>query len=343
MFAIKSFGYGAVVFGLFAAVIMVGLGGQAKASPLTLSGGFTAADVSVNGTLDGNLSGNVLTLNNAPPVSHVAIDVSGAAISAPSLPTFHYSLNCGPVSNCFSISVVPNLEPNLVIPTWNFGVGGTVDFNASTANLTIDPLAPKTVATLQLVSKPTFYVSSNILFDFQVDTINAALNAVGNKITVDISSAWDSVTPGTANASMSQNGSDIQLDLGLTATTLNGHITIDDVNVAFTNTVATMLANFGISFFDLTVGNAVRNALSPQIVSEISALDFNEQGFQQDCTGHYYTGNTVDVSCVDAVNFSYTGPLQPARVAEPGMLALFGLGSLALAAAAVRRRRQGVN
>ncbi len=313
-----------------------------RAEPISLSQSVSVpGGPTLSGNLHGDLSGDVLTLNASAPKSDVTIDASHIVGPLPPM------AEDDTVFDGLGIRIVAHLDvtPSVTVPAWQFGLGGTMDFGAGTANLTVDLLA---AVIANVTAAPTVHFSGSVdpgLGPIQhaaaqalLSSALAALNAPDVEVDIASSAAWTSIVPGPASAALTQDGSGTTVDLGLTSALLAGLIE-SNVTITAPNVPDFLGAPF-LGVIDEMSDRALHEAIVMAVMETLDEIDGSIDGLGLNCQtpaagGRHRTGLTCNLSAA----FSFTGGAPVASVPEPATLGAFGAGLAALAFA--RRRRRG--
>jgi hypothetical protein len=320
---------------------MLALPAAAPAAPLNLTQTINGPNgSSIVGELHGDLANNVLTLNPAAPLSGISFNLGSVSRALPTL------TDKGRIHDnaFFSVDLTTTSNITLALSTWRLNAGGTVDFGAGTANLTLAPGAAKTIFTMTEATSLAF--SGHISPGFPegakqvaLDAALALLNAADINLHATTSASWLGAIPGTASAAFSQNGGTAQVDLGLTSTLLYGiidtNVTLDAAKIV---DILGDIANIDAFLRDLYVAPIFDGfvGLAEHLGEQIPGVDI-DCGRATNATALLAGAN---IQCEISAQLSMVGPWDTPEVSavpEPATLGMFGGG---LAALALMRRRR---
>ena len=309
-----------ICFLIFAAGILASFPFSVEATPINLIDGATNGSVSVSGSLNGDFSGNVLTLNSSAPLSTLSIGVPAQTI--PNVDFVLDSSNCSVcgIFNNLSIEVSFNPAP-IIFPTWNFNLSGQIDFNSLTGSLTGSPQGAGTMFTTGETFTPTLTAIGCQLPDLGCPdnaALQAVLDAADPSVTYHASGTWTSDTLNLVGAALTTNQIDAQM-----------------VNVAAGSwNLDTLSFNFGSSSLlagiETTIANDISTSMQGEIQSRVDALiNASSATFGAGATAVTETcsANGQDFTCTDLMG--YSAPFGSTAVPEPdNLVVLFGLGLL---------------
>jgi hypothetical protein len=308
----------------------------AVAVQVDLFGSYANADVAVDGELHGDLSGNVLTLNASAPTSTLSMTVTTPIPPTP-LPTYTQSVDCIVVT-C-NVTINPHASVLLNLADWNFGVGGSLDLSAGTADLTATPLdVPPVFATLSGTSTPTFGVDvDSTLLQGAADVARDQLNGAGAHLSLSATGYWQSIELGQGTVSSSQTGDDIVADLALASSLFTGYLDYN-LNLSFEN--PSSITGLTLGVFENQVEAQLRSSAQKLFINYISDLAYSEDGRSMDCAGQYAGSQRISVTCAVAGVYHYEGSMNSVSVPEPGTLGLMSLSLAAVGFSIYARRRR---
>lgn len=326
------------------AAILIGAANPGSAAPVSLAGGLSLPGVSVSGTLNGNLAGNVVTLNSSAPLSAFAVQMSNTPLIAISPTTATMVLACPGVSNCLIVTGSSSYQATPNFSQWGVNLTGTVDLGTGAANLAGSLRTPATIFTDSGVVTPTFTVTVNpnlgpvekAAAQTTATALQAALNTSGTTAAYTASGNWTADNFSVLTSGVNVNGSNVQLDLGL-QNDLSGTFTAG-VNLTFSPTVASLVGSGLETYFESKFSSTYTTIFEQELSQ---GLDISDPQFTQDCQAATTGVQPVPIDCTAMVQTSLSGTLPgvfpTAGIAEPGTLTVFGLGLFCLGE--MRRRR----
>jgi hypothetical protein len=269
----------------------------------------------------GDAIGNDVTLNGAPPLSTLGIQLHAPS---PELVLQNLELPnvCAISVYCPNVTaIVSNIPVQFTVPSWQFVLAGTGDIGIPTFNLTGTPVSPATIASLHAefhpgldyTLDPGLSLPDKILANAFLGPLFAALNAVGIDLVINIEGTWDSI------------GLSLDSSLLLQAA-LAGTLTFD-VDVHTTSPIVNLVADAVLPLVQgLLLGQLTGDFLAQTFVPFLS---FSSPLISQDCDVGDVGDGSVPLSCDTSVQLA-EGPLLAAPVPEPASYALFALALLGL-------------
>lgn len=329
---------------------------QANATPVSLTGSYNdGASNSISGNLQGNYSGNVLTLNGSSPANEIVVDLANPPnVSLPS-PIFSSTVSWEGFT--YTVKGYLNESYSLHLAPWPFQVGGNVEFDSGnplggTANLTAFPLSDY-IGSFSGSATPTFTVTAahidSVVGQLAANAAGAVLretlNAANWHVLVDGAGYWDYVDLGPITLSSTQNAGSTDLGLSFSDITLGGSIGFN-AGITFDNSIVNAVGQTFINQFRVSIDNGLMAGLDSGI-NNLGPLTQSSE-FSTHCGAQttYTHGNSNDYSLWRGINCnvgaSFSGTASDAAIAttipEPSTVVLFSLG---LAGVFLSRRETG--
>lgn len=336
-----------LVFGAVClAAFLTGAAIPGSAAPVSLAGGFTLPGVSVSGTLNGDLAGNVLTLNSSAPLSAFAVQMSNSPlITIPS--TKSVTVSCAVATNCLIVTGSSSYQAAPNFSQWGVNLAGTVDLGTGATNLAGSLQTPATIFSDGGVVTPTFTVTvdpslgpiDKALAQPQASALQAALNASGTTATYTASGNWTADTFSVLSTGVNVNGSNVQLDLGV-QNDLSGVFTAA-VDLSFSPTVDSLVGSGLETYFENNFSTDYTRKFQDYLST---SLDYSDPLFTQDCQAATTSVQPFAIDCTTLSQISLPGTLPGAApsagIPEPATLAVFGLGLFCLGGMCRERARR---
>lgn len=322
--------------------VISGSGAHAVAIDETESRSWNGS--TVEGSLHGDLEGNILTLNDLPPRSDLSVDLADPPPiplpSANSYGPFCGGFNCT-ITMHFNGNVTPTLEP------WRFRMGGTVEFDpgnpgGGTANLTATPYM-STIGFLNAAITPSFTVAASQEYSLLTQpfanaaavTAQAVLNAGNWTLSADGTGTWNQIDLGTISALMNEVGNMTEVDLSFEDIMMSGIFSYNR-QLDFDNSIVDYFGDSLISLFrnkiDIALTDLMIELFDNNINDAAPELDYNCSATRrQDST------RAADVVCTLDQDFHFSIENARSVVSAP---ATGGLLALAIPALLMRRRRK---
>lgn len=307
----------------------------AYAVPVDASHSYSSSDIVIEGNLHGDLDGGILTLNSSAPMSNLSVDLQGSHSIPSPTPTTNI-IDCY-LFNCY-VTFYPNLSGTVIPSVWDIGLGGDINLNTNTANLTASFLSSQ-IASASAVSYPAFGVdvgSTSYLAHQAASAVQSDLNDSGARIDLWAAGYWQSVDIGTVTATKNQVGSDIEVNINLGQTLLSGYLDYGlDLSFSNKSNVTYWLG----TTFESDIESYLQSALGDELLSIGNNLDYNEGGYNQQCSATSSSSSRININCIISGNLTYTGRMAVTNVPEPGSNILFTAGLLVLVVVRIKRDR----
>ena len=298
---------------------------SAIAQPVELNGSIPLGAGSVSGTLHGNLTKNILTLNG-PPENKISVDTAASGPLPPSiLPgsltyTQAYSVNL-PFGDFDSVKynvkfiITPHFTANLIVPTWNFGIDGSANLKAGINRLTAVPQSPSTIGSINAISTPAFSgrITTSLdplaaaLAQTALDTTLAELNSSGTKLNLRLTGYWEKLLIGSSTIRLTQMKPKIRIDLDLASAILTGRFDYK-VDLSFTSpTNDNFIGNVFKEEIEGLIEDEIMNRLLSYIDLEFDREIRNKSGmYRQDCSSQQLGATRIGASCDINTQFTLT-------------------------------------
>jgi hypothetical protein len=283
---------------------------SAAAEPIDLNSSIPLGAGSISGSLHGDLSKSILILNSSLPGSKISVNTAASAPLPPRILqesfTYTQSYSFGDSLNYnVEFIITPHLSANLIVPTWNFSIGGNVNLKTGTVRLTAAPQPPSTIGTINAISTPTFsgkIISSldpvaAALAQAVLDSTLVELNSSGAKLKLSLTGEWKKLSVGSATMVLIQMKPDIRINLHLASAILSGKFDYK-VDLSF----ASSSDNFIGNVFEEEIESHIEDELMSRLLSYVD-LEFDREGngkhgkYRQDCSSRQLGHARIGASC----------------------------------------------
>lgn len=297
---------------------------SAIAEPVDLNGSISLGPGSITGTLHGNLTKNILTLNSSLPVSKISVNTAASGPLPPDIlpESFTYTQNYS-VDSTFGDSIsykvefviTPHLTSKLIVPAWHFGIRGNVNIKAGTARLTAAPQPPSAIGSINAVSKPTF--SGRIITNLDpvaaavaqtaLDATLLELNSSGAKLNLHVTGSWEKLTIGSATMVLTQMKPNKRIDLGLTSAIIAGKFDYK-VDLSFSSSTNNVFIG---SVFEEEIEDLIEDEIMSRLLKYVDH-EFDKEGigefgmYRQDCKSLQLGRTCIGTSCSINVQLALT-------------------------------------
>ena len=298
---------------------------SAIAQPISLNGSISLGTGSITGALHGDLTKDVLTLNSSLPGSKISVNTAASGPLPPEIfpKSFTYIQNYSvdsPFGDSINYNVefviTPHLTSSLIVPTWHFGIRGTVNLKTGTARLTATPQPPSDIGTINAVSKPTF--SGRIITSLDpvaaamaqsaLDATLLELNSYGAKLNLHLTGIWEKLSTGSTTMVLTQTKPNIKIDLDLTSAILAGKFDYK-VDLSFSSSANN---SFIGSVFEEEIEGIIEDEIMNHRLLNYVDHKFDKEGngkfgmYRQECSGRQLGPTRLGISCNINVQLTLT-------------------------------------
>ena len=331
------------------AFIAQGIIGHAFAVPVDLTYDLPPATVK----LQGDQSGDVLTLD----ANHSAVLLNGISHSIPGPQPFSFlhqvtiiapisihtpfgTINIPAVTANPTITFDPNMSISVSQSPMQFNLGGTMDFNAGSADLTVTlPSAAETAMTLSGSAVPFFSSNSSL-----VTPIVDFLTAISPIVTFNATATLQTLSIGTVTLDTTQSGPDLLFDANVEDGNFGLMINYDAgvdfgsesgiVNQVLGSTFQPLINNLvGSQFENYFLGSfsGIFDAFySNLLTNELSGAGLGKANIN--CQTSHFVGKSFNQDCTfsASMHLAFTQSNAADTVPEPSTVSLFALGLIGI-------------
>jgi len=292
------------------------------AESIDLNGSIPLGAGSISGTLRGDLTGNILTLNN-PSGSKIHIDTKASGPLPPgTIPgSFTYVkefLVRLPLDGADSVSynveftITPHFSTNLIIPSWSFDISGRANLGTGATKLMAIPQLPKTIGSINVVSTPTFSgkITTNLdpvtaaLAQASLNTTLAELNSSGVKLRLSLTGKWEKLSIRLATMALTQMKPYIKIDLDLASSMLAGNFDYR-VDLSFKRQDDNFMGNIFKEEIEDLIEVELMNRLLIYIDHEFDREMNGKFGrYKQNCSSQKLGATRIGTSCNISAQFT---------------------------------------
>lgn len=290
---------------------------SAIAETINLNGSIPLGAGSISGVLHGDLTKNILTLDRKPLSSKMSVDTAATGPLPPSIfpgsftYTQSYSVNL-PSGNSDTVSynvefiITPHINARLIVPMWNFGIGGSANLDSGIARFVAIPQLPATIGTINATSSPIFKgkIITNLdpltaaLAQSALDTTLVELNSSGAKLNLSLTGNWEKLSISSATMRLVQPKPNIKIVLGLTSAFILGKFDYS-VDLRFTSTTNNgFIGNVFKEEIESLIEDEIMNRLLSYVGGEFDREVNGKLGmYKQDCSGQKLGPTRISISC----------------------------------------------
>jgi len=334
------------VFAAFASIaVFTVLSGPVQADPIDLAGSYSANGSSISGQLLGDYESGLLTLNNAPPLSTLTIDLD----DPDPIPLGVQSI--GSPCQVYSCNATVNLNSSLTVEfhPWSFDMGGTVEFDdldpdGGTANLTANPQGSGHAFSVTALNiEPVFTVNAAQIYgpvnqlaaNAEASFIESLLNTGNYNIDITGDGFWNSIDLGTVTAELQELGNMAEVDMTFEGLMLDGTLSYES-DITFDNSIVNAVSAAFLNTFPDTVDGLVTSG----ILSLFNSYSDSFEGFDYVCEAEQSGPRSAGVVCTINGALTLEGVLPNGPVGTVNGPAAGGLFALGLAGLFMTRRRR---
>jgi hypothetical protein len=299
---------------------------SATAEQIDLNGSMPLGSGSISGSLHGNLTKNILTLNSSSLGSKISVNTAASGPLPPGILPESFTYTQGysvdlpfrdSVSYNVEFIITPRLTANFSVSTWHFGIGGNANLETGTARLTATPQSPPTIGTINAISRPTFggkIITSldpvaAALAQAALDASLAELNSSGAKLKLSLTGNWEKLSIGSATMALAQTKPNIKIDLGLTSVILAGKFDYR-VDLSFASSSNDFIGNVFEEEIEALIEDELMNRLLNYVDHEFDREGKGKFGmYRQDCSSQELGPTQIGVSCNINAQISLTPSL----------------------------------
>ncbi len=283
---------------------------SATAEPIDLNGSIPLGAGSISGALHGDLAKNILTLNSPSSGSKISVNTAASGPLPPGILqesfTYTKSYSFGDsLSYNVEFIITPHLSANLIVPIWNFSIGGSANLKTGTVRLTAAPQLPSTIGTINAISMPTFTgkITSGLdpvaaaLAQAALDLTLVELNSSGAKLKLNLTGKWEKLSIGSATMALIQTQPDIRINLDLASAILSGKFDYK-VDLSFVSSSEDFIGNV----FEEEIESHIEDELMSRLLSYVDS-EFDREGngkfgkYRQDCSSQQLGPTRISASC----------------------------------------------